>query len=508
MTATITKQIDQIALEHPDWVAYDYLGTTHTYGQLKDASDAIAASITARGLDRTRPIMVYADQTFATVAAFLGCVKSGHAYIPVDTHSPNERLTMIRDIAQPVLTIATSDLPIKLDMPVITPVALEALLNVHGGECPLNLKPVSGVENFYIIFTSGTTGQPKGVQISHDNLRSFTDWMFDFRLPDQPRFLVQAPYSFDLSVMSLYPTLLAGGTLVVLPRQATTDLGNMFQLLPHMNLNVWVSTPSFMAMCLLDPDFDAAHHPQLTQIYFCGEELTHQLAGKILARFPDVCLYNTYGPTEATVAVTAVQITPELLDRYARLPIGYAKADTSMSLRPGTSRNEDGHRVGELLICGPSVSAGYINRPEKTASVFSTMNGKRTYASGDLGFIDDHGLIFYRGRTDFQIKMNGYRIELEEVNHYLNASPFIKQAVAVPKYNQDHKVSQLLAFVVPTDEAKLSGLALTRAIKDDLAGKMMTYMIPQRFVYREQLPLTQNDKVAVKLLIAEVNNHA
>ena len=508
MTSNIIKQIDQIATAHPDWPAYDYEGSISTYGDLKTASDAIAADITARQLDRTRPVMVYSDQTFATVAAFIGIVKSGHAYIPVDTHSPNERLLMINEIAQPVLTVATQDLPVKLGIPVMTPSALDTLVHSLDTSTPQNLKPVTGAENFYIIFTSGTTGQPKGVQISHDNLVSFTDWMYDFRLPDRPRFLVQAPYSFDLSVMSLYPTLLAGGTLVVLPKEASANLGDMFKLLPTMRLNVWVSTPSFMAMCLLDPSFDAAHHPELAQIYFCGEELTHQLASKILTRFPDVALYNTYGPTEATVAVTAVQITTELLERYQRLPIGYSKADTKITLRPGTIREEDGQQVGELLISGPSVSAGYINRPAKTASVFSTDDGRRSYASGDLGFLDEHGLIFYRGRTDFQIKMNGYRIELEEVNHFLNGSQYIKQAVAVPKYNQDHKVSQLLAFVVPTQEAQLAGLELTRAIKEELAGQMMDYMIPQRFVYREQLPLTQNDKVAIKLLISEVNNHA
>ncbi|WP_155287386.1 D-alanine--poly(phosphoribitol) ligase subunit DltA [Lacticaseibacillus zhaodongensis] len=503
MNMEIISEIDRNAALHPERIAYDYLGQQNTYGELKAASDAIAANITARYLDRKRPIMVYADQQFTTIAAFLGCVKAGHAYIPVDTHSPNERLTMIAEIAQPVLTIATAALSVELSMPIMSPTELAMCIQNPEQQPKVQLQPVSGDENFYIIFTSGTTGQPKGVQISSTNLRSFTDWMRDFKLPQQPRFLVQAPYSFDLSVMSLYPTLLAGGTLVVLPRAESENLGTMFKLLPSLHLDVWVSTPSFMAMCLLDNNFTAAHYPELKQIFFCGEELTNQLASTILERFPDVELYNTYGPTETTVAVTAVQITQALLQQYSRLPIGYAKADTTISLVTDAPAGTE----GELLISGPSVSRGYINRPEKTAAVFSTQGGKRSYRSGDLGTIAADGLVFYHGRTDFQIKMNGYRIELEEVNHFLNASKYIKQGVAIPRYGADHKVKQLLAYIVP-EAGALSGTQLTVAIKAELKQMMMAYMIPQRFVYRDQLPLTANDKVAIKALISEVNDHA
>lgn len=494
----IITQIDTIASEHPDWPAYDELGTVHTYGDLKQASDAIAWAISQRHLARTQPIMVYADQSFMTVAAFLGCVKAGHAYIPVDTHSPNDRLTMIESIAQPGLVLALQPLPIALKTPVFTAEALAAYCRADAKT--VGFQPVVGAENFYIIFTSGTTGQPKGVQISHTNLLSFVNWMTDFKLPKRLRCLVQAPYSFDLSVMSLYPTLVNGGTLVVLPRSKTQDLAQLFHWLPLFKLDVWVSTPSMMAMCLLDQTFNAATYPQLKQIFFCGEELTPQLARKILKRFPNVALYNTYGPTEATVAVTAVQITPAILDQYPRLPIGYAKPDTWISLRPGTEQVDHGQALGELLLSGPSISKGYLNRPDKTAQVFKASS----YASGDLGYIDAHGLIFYRGRTDFQIKMNGYRIELEEVNHFLNQSKYLKQAVAVPKYNAQQKVTQLIAFAVPAD-GQTGNIALTKAVKAALAGVMMDYMIPQRFVYRSELPLTQNDKVAIKLLISEVN---
>ncbi len=229
MIKDIITAIDAQSTIHPDRIAYDYCGDTNTYGQLKAASDAIAVAIAKRNVPAGRPIMVYADQHFATIATFLGCVKAGHAYIPVDTHSPSTRLTQIADIAHPALTIATATLPVNLPGQIMLPDELNELVHTPITAAPnpaTCCKPVVADDNFYIIFTSGTTGQPKGVQISHDNLLSFVNWMAaDFNLPKQPRMLAQAPYSFDLSVMSLYPCLTAGGTLVVLPKEATSDLG-------------------------------------------------------------------------------------------------------------------------------------------------------------------------------------------------------------------------------------------------------------------------------------------
>ncbi|MFD1429643.1 D-alanine--poly(phosphoribitol) ligase subunit DltA [Lacticaseibacillus mingshuiensis] len=502
MIKNIIDTIDSIAQADPDRPAYNVLGEINTYGELKQASDGVAATLAEKNIP-AGPIMIYCDQSFATIAAMLGAVKSGHAYIPVDTHSPNDRLAMIEEIAQPVYVLALADLPIAMHTPVMTPAEVTAA--IASGKQAANLQPVQGDENFYILFTSGTTGQPKGVQISHRNLVSFVNWMHTFDLPMHPKMLSQAPYSFDLSVMDLYVGLAAGGCIEVMPKSVTDNLMQLFATLPRLDLQVWVSTPSFLDIALLEPTFDAAHYPDLEMILLCGEELTHATAAKVLERFPEIRLYNTYGPTETTVAVSAVQITQQVLADHARLPIGIMQPEDAVSLKD--AREQDGHQVGELVISGESVSKGYINRPEKTAAVFSTaVDGTQSYATGDLGYIDDDGMIFYLGRTDFQIKLNGFRIELEEVNHFLSDAPMIRQGVAVPKYNADHKVAQLLAFVVPEANDYESNLALTKAIKSYLGGVMMPYMIPQRFIYRDSLPQTQNNKVAIKALIAEVND--
>ncbi|QMU07543.1 D-alanine--poly(phosphoribitol) ligase subunit DltA [Levilactobacillus suantsaii] len=507
MIDNLITAIDQVAVTTPDRLAYDDLGQTQTYATLKRASDALAAAIDALQLPREAPILVYGGQTFEMMATFLGVVKSGHAYVPIDTHSPLERLTTINYIAHPGAVIAVASLPTEL--PNTTVITLDRLRTIF--KTPVTYQvdhAVTGDETYYIIFTSGTTGKPKGVQISHANLLSYVNWMLsdDFALPAAPRTLAQAPYSFDLSVMDWGPTLASGGTLVALPKKVTDNFKGLFETLPQMRLNVWVSTPSFMDICLLEPTFDGKHYPDLQRFLFCGEELTHATAENLHQRFPQARIFNTYGPTETTVAVTQVEITPQILADYPRLPIGYAKEDTKLTVVDEHLNEVPTGTEGEILISGPSMSKGYLHNPDKTASAFIDWHGTRVYRSGDLGVALDNGLFMYRGRTDFQIKLHGYRIELEEVNHYLSQEDHIQVGVAVPRYDQNHKVSQLVAWVVPIQH-EMTALALTKAIKETLqGGDMMEYMIPQRFVYKDSLPMTPNGKVDIKSIIAEVNH--
>jgi len=328
----VIETIDAIATNQGDHVAYDELGRTHTYADLKAASDRLAAHITNMGLTDKAPIMVYGGQQFEMVASFLGSVKSGHAYVPVDVNSADERLLDILTIGEPALVIAVDDLPIDVTtVPVIT---RQQLADIMATPVDFTLtQPVTGDDNFYIIFTSGTTGKPKGVQISHNNLLSFANWMLgdDFGWQTGTNVLSQPPYSFDLSVMDWVPTLLSQGTLKALPKATADDFKALFHTLPNLALNKWVSTPSFADVALLNPEFNQETHPELDTFLFCGEVLTKTTAEKLLARFPQAKIFNTYGPTEATVAVTGLQITPEIMAEYDKMPIGYANADTELA---------------------------------------------------------------------------------------------------------------------------------------------------------------------------------
>ncbi|RHW51784.1 D-alanine--poly(phosphoribitol) ligase subunit 1 [Bombilactobacillus bombi] len=495
----ILTAIDQVALNNPDYCYQDDQGT-HSYQDLYQQTNCLAAYLQSLSLPAGAPVIVYGDQNFLMVVTMLAAVKAGHAYIPVDAHSPKERLIQINEIAHPAAILGTIDLPVALETLTINADQLRAHLDYQDTELDRS-QSVSGDQNFYIIFTSGTTGVPKGVQISHNNLLSYVNWTVnDFNLHDKIRCLSQPPYSFDLSVMDLYPTLVLGGQLLAISHDTTENFGKLFKVLPTLDLEEWVSTPSFVELCLLDKNFNQQNYPHLQHFLFCGEELTRSTAKALLQRFPQAQIFNTYGPTEACVAVTAIEITPQVIEQNQRLPIGFAKPDTSI-----TAIDENGHDSfeGELIISGPSVSKGYLNNPQKTAAAFFMKDGTLAYRSGDLGSIKADGSIYYRGRTDFQIKLHGYRIELEDIDQNLSALPAVDQAITVPRYGANHKVNQIIAYVVLNQP--LANPSAT--LKEQLSQNVMEYMIPQRIEVREQLPKTANGKIDRKTLMAEVNNH-
>jgi len=504
------EAIEHFAQVQPDFPVYDILGQVHTYGDLKKDSDSLAAQIDRLGLPDKSPVVVFGGQEYEMLATFVALTKSGHAYIPIDSHSALERVAAIVEVAEPSLIIAINDFPLaNVAAPIFSAEQVQTAFR-EGASYELS-HPVQGDDNYYIIFTSGTTGKPKGVQISHNNLLSFTNWMItdkEFATPARPQMLAQPPYSFDLSVMYWAPTLALGGTLFALPSAVTQDFKQLFETILSLPIAIWTSTPSFADMALLSDDFNSQKLPQLTHFYFDGEELTVKTAQKLRDRFPQARIINAYGPTEATVALSAVAVTDEMLQNCKRLPIGYTKADS-----PTFVIDEEGQKVpngqqGEIIVCGPAVSKGYLNNPEKTAEAFFKFEGLPAYHTGDVGSMTDEGLLLYGGRMDFQIKFNGFRIELEDVSQNLNKSKYVESAVAVPRYNKDHKVQNLLAYVILKDgvaEQFEREIDITKAIKEDLQDIMMSYMMPSKFLYRETLPLTPNGKIDIKGLISEVN---
>ncbi len=280
--------------------------------------------------------------------------------------------------------------------------AAELAALAEGGEAPTALRPVAGEDLFYILFTSGSTGTPKGVQITADCLDRFLDW--SSRLGEgfpagAPRvFLNQAPFSFDLSVMDLYTAFFTGGTLWTLPKEVQQDAAALFSSLERSGAQVWVSTPSFAEVCLADRRFDSALLPEMKLFLFCGETLQNATAQKLHSRFPGAKVVNTYGPTESTVAVTQVEITPSLAAANEPLPVGAPKPGTWLFITgPEGEDLPEGER-GEIVIVGPSTAstapgtkdtcgagscttaAGWTCRSSCTATASSWRTSSRTSA--------------------------------------------------------------------------------------------------------------------------------
>ncbi|AYV68637.1 D-alanine--poly(phosphoribitol) ligase subunit 1 [Niallia circulans] len=496
----LLTRIAQHAVKKSEQIAYRTEDQMLTYGLLWDKSRRLASLLHAIKLKRQTPIVVYGHMGIDMPVSFLACVQAGHPYIPVDTSIPIERVRLIveKSGAGVVINTTTS----KLDFEGV--IVLQMLeMNLEQVEHIGEEYWVQSDEVFYIIYTSGSTGNPKGVQITAANLQSFTDWMTgDFPLGEGKVFLNQAPFSFDLSVMDFYPALQSGGTIHTLEKEVSNKPKLLFENLSHSSIQIWTSTPSFVQMCFPNPDFNQKMLPELELFLFCGEVLPLAVATELKERFPKARIFNTYGPTEATVAVTSIEITEELLAEEKALPVGYPKSDMRVFVLDELDNPLPEGEKGELILAGPSVSKGYLGEPQLAEKAFGMINGMNAYRTGDAGFIQD-GVVYCQGRMDYQIKLHGYRMELEEIEFHLNQSEYIKTAIIIP-YAPNEEIEYLIAAVVPENHDFDKEFKLTAAIRKDLALRLPAYMIPRKFTYHSSIPMTINGKVDRKKMKEEV----
>jgi D-alanine--poly(phosphoribitol) ligase subunit 1 len=499
------EKIDQWAEKTPNTIAFQNSTNSISYKDLKEQSDALAKWIITNNGTGSEPIIVFGHMQTEMISTFLGCVKSGHAYIPVDESIPADRLQkMIQNSGAKLLISPSTDIELNFDsIEMVKNEELQMIFKTSSVTNNLEDHFVKEDDNFYIIYTSGSTGDPKGVQITENCLKSFVNWMEkDFGLKQGQRFLNQAPFSFDLSVMDLYPSLVTGGTLIAIEKSMISRPKVLFQYLEESNIEVWTSTPSFADMCMMNPDFNENLLPNMKTFLFCGEVLSSQSAKQLTTRFPKATVFNTYGPTEATVAVTFVPVTEEILNQYATLPIGVPKEDTKIYIMDENGTPLPEGEKGEIVIVGPSVSKGYLQNKEKTEAAFKTINGMKAYKTGDSGYFEN-GQLFYNGRIDLQIKLHGYRIEIEDIENNIRKLPLIKSVVVIPEM-KDGKCTDLHCLVVVDENDFEKDYQLTNFLKKQLTDFMPTYMIPRKFSYLTSLPMTTNGKVDRKKLVEQV----
>lgn len=467
----LLKRINEITETSPDKLCFIHRDETMTYGELNGYSNDLAEKLK----HSNKPLIVYGHMSKWMIVGMIAGLKSGLGYVPIDTSIPMDRVEKIIEKVQPEFILGAA--PITFDgIETIQPETLKM--------SDLKFDGIKEEDVAYTIFTSGSTGMPKGVSILMASLNEFTEWMNRLYVNQEENYwLNQAPLSFDLSVMAVYPSLVTGSAIVMIDKEMIKKPAMIYETLNKYPISAWVSTPSFMEMGLLLPNFDEAHYPNLKHFYFCGEVLKHKTAQSLFNKFSNSAIYNTYGPTEATVAVTGIQLTKEIIEAYNPLPVGYARDNVTLSLTDES----------ELVIAGKAVSIGYVKDEEKTKAQFYTDNNVRHYKTGDKASIQE-GLVFINGRIDYQIKLNGYRMELEEIEHTITELDGVAQAVVTPIEKQG-KVQFLIASVVLNDNTVDEA-----SIKAALQTKLPEYMIPRKINITDIIPMTPNGKIDRKQL--------
>ena len=301
--------------------------------------------------------------------------------------------------------------------------------------------------------------------------------------------VICTPFSFDLSVYELVGFLLFGGTILLNSRETIENHIEYFDRLKKYNCNTWVSTPSFISKYLLSSEFTSNEINSLETFLFCGEVLPSTTAKRILNNFSTSKVLNTYGPTEATVATTLVDITPEIISKYPKnLPVGYVKENTTINLL-----DIDAENIGEMEIVGDNVSIGYFKNEELNKQKFEKKYEKRSFRTGDYGYFED-GMLFFANRKDELIKLHGFRIELGEIDKEFTNNKNVNEAITIP-LKRGNEVVKLITFIILNTSVDIEDL------KVEISKVLPYYMIPSDVIVLEKFPYNANHKIDKNELI-------
>ncbi|QKF67016.1 D-alanine--[D-alanyl carrier protein] ligase [Arcobacter venerupis] len=443
-----------------------------TWLEFKSEVEKLKIEILNYNLPKGHPVVIYGHKEAKFIVTMTACMSLGLPYIPVDTIYPKERLLKIVNIVSSALIINTIDDTLDFNKD-----NLNTSYNLND--------PI-----IYIIFTSGSTGEPKGVQITQNSILDFNEWLeSDFKFSKDSVFMNQAPFSFDLSVYELVGFLSFGGTIILNSRELLENHIEYFERLKKYSCNTWVSTPSFISKYLLSSEFVANEIKSLQTFLFCGEVLPAMTAKRILNSFPNSKVLNTYGPTEATVATTLVDITPAIIEKYSKsLPVGYVKENTVINLLDIDSEN-----VGEIEIVGDNVSIGYFKNEELNTQKFEAKYEKRSFRTGDFGYFEDN-MLFFANRKDELIKLHGFRIEIGEIDKEFTNNKKINESITIP-LKRGTEVVKLITFIITNTQIEIDEL------KKEISEVLPYYMIPSDIVVLDKFPYNTNHKIDKTQLI-------
>ncbi|MBN1602874.1 MAG: amino acid adenylation domain-containing protein [Chitinispirillaceae bacterium] len=485
------EMFEDIVKHFPSKPAVLFNNKEMSYRGLYETSMNIRQHLVSTGAGAGKVVAVLMERSDEMLAAITGILLSGAAYLPLDPQFPSERKKFILDDSNVTVIITDEkNYPTLKDFNCKVFVYNEICRSVS--ESALSGAEVMGDNYAYIIYTSGSTGNPKGVTVTHHNLSNFIhSMMLEPGISSVDKMLAVTTISFDIHVLELLLPLATGATIVIAPSEAQNDAAKLNELFISSDITIMQATPATWKM-LCASGWEGRRRG--FTILCGGESMSRELSVQLLQRCSR--LFNMYGPTETTVWSTCYQVN----GGESTIPIGKAVANTVTSIIDTKGNVVPLGVWGEMLIGGDGVSNGYHNRETLTKEKFLTVaDGRevrvRFYRTGDLCRMSGDGLLECAGRLDNQIKLRGYRIELEEIEHIIESYSGVKSA-AVIVYGQD-ETAMLVAFIVSEKAQMVSDF---KPVREYLVSKLPSYMVPSRFIAISELPMTPNRKVDRKVL--------
>ncbi len=483
-TQTIVSLFCRQAKETPDNIAVVYKDKRYTYAEVDDISNRIAGYIASKGLGLEDVVSVLIPRCEWMTIASLGVLKAGCAYQPLDPTYPKERLNFMMQDANAKLLIADEELRSIVDEYKGEVLLTKDIQNIEMSDYRnVEIKPSS---LFILLYTSGSTGIPKGCQLTHSNLVCFCHWYQRYYdLKPEHNVAAYASYGFDACMMDMYPALTCGATVHIVPEEIRLDLIALNDYFEREHIS-----HSFMTTQVGYQFATSIENHSLKYLSTGGEKLAS------LTPPTGFAFNNIYGPTETTVHVTLYTVE----NKMKEIPIGKALDNVRLYIV-----DPQGHRLpvgaaGELWISGPQVSRGYLNRPEKTAEVYIPNpfadNDKyaRVYRSGDIVRYLPSGDIQFVGRRDGQVKIRGFRIELKEVEAVIREFPGIKDAT-VQAFDEEGGNGKFIAAYIVSDST-----IDIETLNNFILDQKPPYMVPAVTMQIDKIPLNQNQKVNKKAL--------